>query len=61
MANRGDKYVVVLEKAHLEWGAHRYTGSRDLIYGEGYIKIPASVAYELNILNLNGTDGDDIL
>lgn len=44
MAKRGDSYIVTLEKAHLEWGTHRYTGSRGLVYGEGYIQIPANVA-----------------
>ena len=37
MANAGDSYVVTLTRAPLEWGTHRYTGSRNRIYGEGYI------------------------
>ena len=37
MANRGDSYIITLKKSHLEWGTHRYTGTRDQIYGEGYI------------------------
>lgn len=59
MANRGDYYTVVLKKAHLEWGTHRYTNSRGVVYGEGYIKIPSDVAYEYELLNVNGTGGAD--
>lgn len=59
MANRGDYYTVVLKKAHLEWGTHRYTNSRGVVYGEGYIKIPSDVAYEYELLNVNGTGGTD--
>lgn len=33
MANAGDSYVVTLTRAPLEWGTHRYTGSRNRIYG----------------------------
>lgn len=54
-------YVITLKRAHLEWGSHRYTNSRGIIYGEGYIPIPADVAYDNNIYNQNGTDGEDII
>ncbi len=48
----GDSYITTLKQAHLEWGNHRYTLTRPgLIYGEGYIQIPARVAYSLNITN----------
>lgn len=60
MANRGDYYIVELERAHLEWGTHRYTDTRDIIYGEGYIQIPARKAYDFNIYNSNGTGGNDV-
>lgn len=60
MAGKGDTYTVTIEEAHLKWGEHRYTGSRGIIYGEGYIKIPAKEAYRLNLLNINGTGGRDI-
>ena len=60
MANRGDYYIVELERAHLEWGTHRYTDTRDIIYGEGYIQIPARKAYDFNIYNSNGTGGSDV-
>lgn len=54
-------YEITLKRAHLEWGSYRYTNSRGVIYGEGYIPIPAEVAYSNNIFNLNGTNGKDIL
>ena len=61
MAKKGDSYTVKLSKSHLEWGTHRYTNSRGKIYGEGYIHIPAKCAREFNLLNKNGTAGEDIL
>lgn len=61
MANTGYSYVIRLSKSHLEWGTHRYTGSRDAIYGEGYIPIPAKVARDQDIFNSNGTGDQDIL
>lgn len=54
-------YRVELNKAHLEWGTHRYTNSRGRVYGEGYIPIPLDQARKLNIFNGNGTGGADIL
>ncbi|MBN2598117.1 MAG: hypothetical protein JXR82_15180 [Marinifilaceae bacterium] len=51
MANDGDSFITTLKKAHLEWGSHRYTSSRDIIYGEGYLQIPADIAYDLDITN----------
>jgi hypothetical protein len=35
MAKSGDYYVITLKKTHIEWGTHRYTGSRGDILGEG--------------------------
>lgn len=61
MAQRGDNFIVTVQKAHLEWGEHRYTNSRGIVYGEGYIKIPADVARRYNLLNQNGTNGKDVL
>ena len=61
MANRGDSYTITLKKSHLEWGTHRYTGTRDQIYGEGYIPIPSEYAYRFGLLNNNGTGYMDIL
>ena len=54
-------YEITLKRAHLEWGSHRYTNSRGIIYGEGYIPIPANVAYTNNVYNQNGTGGKDII
>ena len=55
MPSSGDMYEVVLKKAHIEWGTHRYTNTRGQIYGEGYIHIPNAVAKELEIYNSNKT------
>lgn len=60
MANTGDSYAVTIKRSHLEWGQYRYTNSRGIVYGEGYIKIPAKEARRLNLLNTNGTYGRDI-
>lgn len=35
------------------WGTHRYTDTREPIYGEGYIQIPQNVAKRLEIFNNN--------
>jgi hypothetical protein len=51
MPKTGDSFVVELKEAHLNWGTHRYTNSRDQIDGEGYIQIPANIAYSLGISN----------
>lgn len=61
MANTGDSYIVELKRPHLEWGEYRYTDSRGIIYGEGYIKIPSRESHRLNLLNNNGTNGRDVL
>jgi len=60
MANKGS-YVISLKKAHLEWGTHRYTGSRGDVYGEGYIPIPAEYAQSLKLYNSNKTAGRDVI
>lgn len=53
MPSAGDSFTITLKQTHLEWGTHRYTSSRDKIYGEGYIPIPSHVAHRLNIFNSN--------
>jgi len=53
MPNAGDAYTITLKKTHLEWGTHRYTSSRGMIYGEGYLPIPANIAQRFNIYNSN--------
>lgn len=47
----GDSFLTTLKQAHLEWGTHRHTSSRGLVYGEGYLQIPSHVAYNLEITN----------
>lgn len=54
MPNTGDSFEVTIEQAHLEWGTHRYTNTRNIVYGEGYVKIPLAEARRYNILA--GTD-----
>lgn len=60
MAQKGDSYTVTLKKSHIDWGTHRYTGSRGTIYGEGYLPIPRDFAIRYEILNSNGTNKQDI-
>lgn len=60
MANAGDGYIITLQKPHLEWGEYRFTGSRGIVYGEGYIPIPTGEARRLNLLNSNGTHNRDV-
>lgn len=59
MAKAGDSYVVTLKKTHLNWGTHRYTGTRGDVLGEGYIPIPISEAHRIGLFNSNGTYGAD--
>ncbi len=59
MAKAGDHYVVTLKKSHLEWGTHRYTGTRGDVLGEGYLPIPLDVAQRFGVVNSNGTNGGD--
>lgn len=59
MANTGS-YKIELRKAHLCWGTYRYTDTRELIYGEGYIPIPKAKAKSLKLYNSNKTDGKDV-
>ena len=61
MANTGDYYIFTLREAHLKWGTHRYTRTRDRIYGEGYLLIPIKYARKYNIFNSNATSGSDVL
>lgn len=44
MAHKGDYYTVVLKEAHLNWGEHRHTGTREIVEGEGYVPIPLEQA-----------------
>ena len=51
MPKTGDLFITTLQKAHLEWWEHRHTNSRGIVIGEGYLQIPAEVAYEFEITN----------
>jgi hypothetical protein len=51
MPKAGDSFVTTLKQAHLEWGKHRHTTTRGVVIGEGYLQIPADVAYDLEITN----------
>lgn len=53
MAIAGNTYTIQLGYSHLGWGNHRYTNSRDIIYGEGYIPLPKRYARTFNIYNSN--------
>ncbi|MEG0236899.1 MAG: hypothetical protein RSD40_05630 [Bacilli bacterium] len=46
-------FDVKLKETYLSWGSYRYTKSRETIYGEGYLPIPADFAKNNNIYNSN--------
>lgn len=53
MAIAGNTYTEQLQPSHLGWGNHRYTNTRDIIYGEGYIHLPKAYAKAFDIFNSN--------
>ena len=55
MAKAGDSFRIVLGETHLGWGDYRNTNSRHIIYGEGYIPIPAVYAKQYTLYNSNFT------
>lgn len=57
MAQKGDCYTFELKSTHISWGTIRYTNSRGIIYGEGYIKIPSACARNFKLYNSNGPTG----
>lgn len=59
MPNSGDSFVTILKKAHLEWGSHRHTSTRGIVYGEGYLQIPAQIARRFNITNSNSSNNNE--
>lgn len=61
MANTGDSFIVKLTSSQLGWGTKRYTASRDIRYGEGYLSIPRTYAELFSLYNSNHTKGRDIL
>ena len=60
MAKAGDTFTVELNRSQLEWGTFRFTGSRGLRYGEGYLKIPSHIAHTLQLFNGNHTNRNDV-
>lgn len=58
MPNTGDSFITTLKQAHLQWGSHRHSNSRGIVYGEGYLQIPASIARNLNITNSNSKNNN---
>lgn len=58
MPNAGDFFITTLKQAHLQWGSHRHTNSRGIVFGEGYLQIPASIARGLNITNSNSANNN---
>lgn len=61
MAKAGDQFIVELRETHLGWVTHRYTDSRDIIPGEGYIPIPFRYAKLYQLYNSNKTNCSDTL
>lgn len=53
MPKSGDSFTVQLKGTHVDWGEYRYTSTRDIIPGEGYIPIPRSYAETFHIYNTN--------
>ena len=53
MANKGNKFIVVLTESQLGWGEKRYTSSRNYRKGEAYLAIPRRIAQELELYNSN--------
>lgn len=49
MPTSGDFYSISLKMAHLDWGRHRYTHTRERIEGEGYVPIPKKYAERYGI------------
>lgn len=61
MAKAGDFFVAELKDAHVAWGEHRHTSTRDIQHGEAYIQIPASDAYRLSIKSFKGAGNVDAI
>lgn len=62
MSISGNTYTVEIKEAHLNWGSHRHTSTRGIVYGEGYIHIPRQYARDFNIYNSNyNTNNADVV
>lgn len=55
MAIARNNYTKQLKPSHLGWGNHRYTNTRNIIYGEGYIPLPKPYAKTFSIFNSNNS------
>jgi hypothetical protein len=51
MAVAGNSYDIPLIQAYLDSGVQRHTNSRGIVYGEGYIHIPAHFARSFDLYN----------
>jgi hypothetical protein len=60
MPKKGDEFTVDLGKTHLGWGTHRYTDTREVIYEEGYLKVPKKIAKDLGMYMSNKKDANII-
>lgn len=61
MAQAGDHFTVVLTPSQLGWGNERYTHTRPIRYGEGYLAISKSNARTCGLYNSNQTNNRDVL
>lgn len=61
MAQTGNSFIVELTPSQLGWGDERYTNTRTIRYGEGYLAIHKEYARSYDLFNANGTNGRDIL
>lgn len=54
MPEAGNSYTVVLKAAHMDWGRHRHTNTRDQIPGEAYVQLPKLYArmYDIRLGDL---------
>lgn len=60
MPKAGDSFIVMLKQSHVDWGEHRYTYTRELIDGEGYIPIPRKYAELFGIYNSNAIAANNV-
>lgn len=61
MAQTGDHFRVTLTPSQLGWGVERYTNSRPIRHGEGYLAIHRKYAKLFELFNSNYTNGTDVL
>ena len=61
MAQTGNRFIVELTPSQLGWGDERYTNTRTIRYGEGYLAIHKEYARAFDLFNANGTNGRDIV